>query len=198
MSYVENFEWMFELETLTDELEDQLMDELDGACTTESGVHRVVLVVGGSSAQEAGMSSLTALRASGARVVRAIEDLVTRGEIARRADVTAQSVGNWLRGDRQASVVPPVPYVTAGVELWLWSEVKQWLAGLGISVDAGVNYPARTDYLAINAAIYFSHKWSQISLPTRVMANVTNVMAPAQHLVAHPADNTAVHFGLAA
>ena len=93
----------------------------------------------------AASAAIERLRDLGAEPIRLIDDLVGRREIARRAGVTPQAVGLWIRGERHASSPFPPPFVDAGGGLWLWGEVVPALAARGVTVDGDVQYPSRLD-----------------------------------------------------
>lgn len=198
------YEWTFELADLSEDLEDALgAVDLDVFCAVEVGIPTVTVTTEGDSAVAAGRKAVRTLRGAGATVVRSLEDLVTRSEIARRADKTPQAVGNWLRGDRQTGVEPPRTYVQAGVDLWLWSEVRGWLSALGVEVDSSINFPGRLDHWRINADLVPDELsgrgtnaagWSFLAVGVDVTYNdIINAQ-----LRVPIADNTAHEFGLAA
>lgn len=78
------------------------------------------------------------------RIQRVYSDLVTRAQIAERAGVTRQAVGLWIRGERHTDPAFPEPHVLGGGGLWLWRDVDQWLAEVGLPHDE-VSYPTHLD-----------------------------------------------------
>lgn len=56
-------------------------------------------------------------------------DLVTQSEMAERAEVTRQSISNYVLEKRGGGAFPPPVFrVTTSSPLWRWTEVSRWLA----------------------------------------------------------------------
>lgn len=148
------YELRFEFAPMTDEVEDAVCERLDASFVTHSGVTTAAILTEGPSCLAAALSAVDQLNALGAPPLRLVDDLVTRGEIARRARVTPQAVGQWIRGERQATGSPfPRPYVVASTELWLWGEAREALRGRAIVLDVGVDFPDRRDIQVIGGAL---------------------------------------------
>jgi hypothetical protein len=147
------YELSFELPAITDEVEDLLADQLDGLVAGHSGVITVTVLRDGDTCLQAALSALEDLRGVGANPERMVDDLVSRREIARRAGVTPQAVGNWIRGDRQTYKPFPKPFVLSSSELWLWGEVVDALGTRGIDTDSGVSFPSRRDIQLVGGAM---------------------------------------------
>ncbi len=147
------FELQFELEPIPEDVEDAIAGAFDCLIASHSGVTTVTLSAQGPTCVAAALDAADALRRLGAHPVRLVDDVVSRGEIARRAGVTPQAVGQWIRGERHAGSPFPPPYVLAGGGLWLWGEVVAALAQRGVVVDAGVRYPSRLDSQLIGGAM---------------------------------------------
>jgi len=66
----------------------------------------------------------------GGAVLRVDEcDLVTKADIARRADVSRQRVGQYIAGQRgPGGFPPPECHLVDDKPLWSWCEVSHWLA----------------------------------------------------------------------
>lgn len=66
----------------------------------------------------------------GGEVLRVDEcDLVTKADIARRANVSRQRVGQYIAGQRgPGGFPPPECHLTDDKPLWSWCEVSHWLA----------------------------------------------------------------------
>src|SRR5699024_3951072 len=123
-----------EVSGLTDAREEALEDRFDVIVSSHGSTTKIAMLVPGRSAVDAAGSAVATLRRLGMCVIRLIDDLVTRREIADRVNVTTQAVGNWTRGDRNSAVPFPEPYVSAaGATLWLWGEVVDYLRTVGTS-----------------------------------------------------------------
>ncbi|GAA1875426.1 hypothetical protein GCM10009715_22690 [Paeniglutamicibacter psychrophenolicus] len=103
----------------------------------------------------AAMIAVAHLRKSGIKVQRAVEDLVSRQDIADRLSVSRQAVGNWIRGERRGSEGEefPSPYNLVGGGVWLWKDVNDWARGIA-ATDNEVEHLAAIDYMLINHWIY--------------------------------------------
>ena len=148
-----SYELTLELAPITDDLEDAIADAFECVIASHSDVTTVTLTAEGRTCVAAALAALEELRLLGADVRRLVDDLVGRREIARRAGVTPQAVGLWVRGERHADVAFPSPFVLAGGGLWLWGEVLPALASRGISLGDDIGYPSRHDAQVIGGAI---------------------------------------------
>lgn len=75
---------------------------------------------------QAAWGVIKSLRAAPFTTVRLSIDLVTASDIARRSDVSRESVRLWASGERRAGF--PLPFATAGGQkLWSWGDVYPWL-----------------------------------------------------------------------
>lgn len=180
---------------MDDALEDRLMDELDAFPVRVSGVWSVTLNQAGPSGLLAARTAFGMLRQLGANPVRMVEDLVGRAEIAHRCGTTPQAVGLWMRGERRASAPAPAPLFTAGVDLWLWSEVVDWLRQIGRPVDSDLAFPTRTDHQIMNGIIASSARWKILPV---VASRPAFSFQSAAALRIVPAPLSATQFGLAA
>jgi hypothetical protein len=139
------FELRLEISPIPEDVEDAIVDSFDGLIATHSGATTLTLSAGGDTCVGAVESAIEKLRDLGVIPIRLIDDLVGRREIARRAGVTPQAVGLWIRGERHATSLFPPPFVDAAGGLWLWGEVVTALADRGVLVDGDVQYPSRLD-----------------------------------------------------
>lgn len=107
------------------------------------------------SAVSAAKSAIAHLRKSGIKVLRTVEDLVNRQDIADRLSVSRQAVGNWIRGERRSSEGEsfPAPHNAVGGGVWLWKEVNDWARGI-IETDDDVEHLEAKDYVLINDWLY--------------------------------------------
>lgn len=55
------------------------------------------------------------------------ENLVTESEIAKRLEISRQTVSLWIKGERRKSFPYPVMRLAEKSPLWNWSEVSNWL-----------------------------------------------------------------------
>lgn len=147
------FELLFEIHPVTEEVLDGVVEEIDSGHSTHGNTHLLTVWMDGNSALAAAREAVAVLSRLGVVVIRMYEDLVTRQDIADRAQATRQAVGQWIRGERRLSTERPFPdpYHVVGGGVWLWSEVNAWLAQFGDSDD--VMHPSRCDYPLVNAAI---------------------------------------------
>lgn len=147
------YELSFEVSAIADEAEDALAEEFSVTVGGHSGVTVVTMLAEGETCFQAALTALAAMRAAGCEPLRLVDDLVGRGEIARRTGVTPQAVGQWVRGERHGGTEFPKPYVLGAHELWLWGEVVLALRARGHDVDADVQFPQRRDIQLIGGAI---------------------------------------------
>ena len=139
------YELRLEISPITEAVEDAITESFDCLIASHAGVTSVTLSAVGDTCEAATLSAIQKLRDLGAVPIRLIDDLVGRREIARRAGVTPQAVGLWIRGERHAAAHFPPPFVDAGGGLWLWGEVVLALADRGVLIDEDVQYPTRRD-----------------------------------------------------
>lgn len=147
------FELCFEVEAMPEKVEDAIAARFDCLIASHSGVTTVTLTADGESCLRAAYEAMEELGAIGVKPIRLVDDLVDRAEIARRARVTRQAVGLWVRGERHVETPFPAPYVLAGGGLWLWGEVLEGLRQRDVLVDDPLHYPTRTDSQLINGII---------------------------------------------
>jgi len=164
MSRGRYFELAFEVADPSESALEQVEDAYDCVLSTHGRSALLTLLVPGESALAAARDAIAALSPAGITIERLVDDLVTRADIAARAEVTTQAVGLWVRGERNREVPFPEPYVYAGsVTLWLWGEVVDFLRTVGLSIDAGVHYPSRQETLRI-AGLIVQHRDSPSSV----------------------------------
>jgi hypothetical protein len=106
-----------------------LLNSFDGVVSSHGGLTLAALSCPGRSALDAAVRAVTELETHGVQVLRLHEDLVTRAEIARRAGVTPQNVGQWIRGERHGGFSAPHNVAAGGV--YLWHDVNAWLETIG-------------------------------------------------------------------
>lgn len=147
------FEFCFEIEPVSETVEDAIADRFDCLISSHSSVTTVTITANGESCVRAAREAIDDLSALGVTTLRLMDDLVDRGEIARRAGVTRQAVGLWVRGERHTGTPFPAPYVLAAGGLWLWGEVLEALRRRGVTVDDPMVYPTRADSSLINGSL---------------------------------------------
>lgn len=147
------FELLFEIHPVTDDTLDMVVEEIEVGHATHGNTHLLTVWMDGTSALAAARAAVAKLSRLGIIVVRLYEDLVTRQDIADRANTSRQAVGQWIRGERRAGSERsfPDPYNAVGGGIWLWADVNAWLSQFGESDD--VAYASRCDFPLINAAI---------------------------------------------
>lgn len=159
----QQFEWVFVVPDIS-EADDSRIDTLNQRCDavveSHGGLSLVSTLTQGQSALDAATVALQMLEDSGLRAVRTYPDLVTRADIAVRAQKTRQAVDNWVRGDRQQDFPNPVHMVGGG--LWLWRDVDEWLQRERIKDlpdNGGVQYPSLMEHALIDSRLATRGLW---------------------------------------
>lgn len=150
------FELKFEVGPVSGTAEDRLAAETCAIFATHFGVSTVSMIIEASGCAAAAQTAISTLNKEGVVVVRLIDDLVGRSEVAARAKVTRQAVAHWLSGKRQGKASFPAPFVLAEGGLWLWGEILPVLQTLGYCKDDDLSYPTARDSQKINALVYAS------------------------------------------
>ncbi|NHA68224.1 hypothetical protein [Phycicoccus flavus] len=143
------FEFMFVIDPIGDDVERSLTEELEAFVGGHGRTTILTLSATGPDPVATAQSSIADLRQRGVRVRRVYEDLVSRAQIAERAQVTRQAVGLWVRAERQTERSFPEPYVLAGGGLWRWDEVNSWLRDANLPHD-DVKYLNASETALIN------------------------------------------------
>lgn len=145
---------LYELSFATPELQgpddprfDELLEQVDAVFATHSGLTSTTVVMEGSSAVSAAQRAVELMTQCAIVTHRVVPDLVDRAEIAERAGVSRQAVGNWVRGERRAERSFPAPY--AG-EVWMWGDVVPWLRSHGYFEDPAA-YPTTREHVLIES-----------------------------------------------
>lgn len=147
-----SYELSFEVPSLSEVAKDLITDQFDSVIAVHGGVTTITLTADGEDCVSAAIEAVNALRSMGAKPIRLVDDVVSRGEIARRIGVTPQSVGQWIRGERHAESLFPCPYILANGGLWLWGEVVAALAARGEAIEE-LGYPSRRDIQVIGGVL---------------------------------------------
>jgi len=147
-----DFEVIYVVDPLSDELEDAICETQDATIAYHSRLCLVTLTTFGNDGVHAGVNGVATLASYGVRVLRSYPDLVTRSDIAERADVSTQAVGMWIRGERQIDSEFPQPAHLVGSGAWLWVDVNAWLTSTG-KAGGDMRFPSLADHAAIDVAI---------------------------------------------
>lgn len=179
---MDTFELIFvtsELGDASDPRTEYLLDAFDGVVSMHSGLTLAALSCPGRSAFDAAVRAAGDLDNRGVHVLRLHEDLVTRAEIARRAGVTPQNVGQWIRGERQSGF--PAPHNAAAGGLWLWHDVNSWLGTIGRG--DGMRHPAAHECARINGYLVTTRPLSGRGGANGRLAVTTSEAPRAPHTV---------------
>lgn len=124
-----NYEWRLVVEPLSEKVEDRILTELDAGIDVHASLTIVNVQAPGESAVSAGRTAVEQLRSLGARVVRAMPDVVHAAAIARRAGVSKTSVTGWVNDSPTTPTKQfPAPFiVTEQGPMWMWGDVNEWL-----------------------------------------------------------------------
>lgn len=137
---------------------------LDAVVGTHSGLTLVTVTAEGNDAVSAGLSAAALLTACGLVPTRTQPDLVSRQDIADRAQVTRQAVGNWARGERHSSDRFPTPVHLVGGGLWLWGDVVAWLRRNNHETDE-IEFPTLEDHTRLD--MHLLRESSEVAPPGR-------------------------------
>jgi hypothetical protein len=156
-----NYEWTLVVTRASGEpLDDGIIEHLGERFDCVVGMNHggedfITVTCPGQDSLGAARDIVTSLRWLRVFATRSVLDLVDRRDIARRAAVSRQAVGNWVRGDRLRQTVPfPEPFNDVGGGVWLWGDVQQWLVQTGHPVDdEDMSYPTREDHDRLNASL---------------------------------------------
>ncbi|MFC8528401.1 hypothetical protein [Nocardia sp. NPDC057227] len=154
MSTIE-FELIFEVPEVSgpgDPRIEQVEEHLDIVVQSHSGLTLATVTADGAEVLAAALNAAHILAVCGLRPVRSHPDLVTRQDIAERAEVTRQAVGNWVRGERLRTDPFPVPANLVGGGVWLWGDVVAWLRRQGHETD-DLEFPSLSDHTRIDSAL---------------------------------------------
>ncbi|QBJ98413.1 hypothetical protein ERC79_22620 [Rhodococcus sp. ABRD24] len=153
-----HFEFAFIVPLLTVSRETVVEDEFGARVVDRGGLDLLTVASEGMRCATTGMSLVDQLVARGVRPVRTHPDLVTRQDIADRAGVTRQAVGQWVRGVRQRGTPFPAPFNTVSGGIWLWGDVYAWLRRHDYGADTGLQYPTLDDHVRIDRHIVMNHR----------------------------------------
>lgn len=116
----------------TPELEDSLYEAGcdDALINFRNGAVYLDFERDASSLEKAVLSAIKDVESSsvGAQVANvAPEDLVTETEVAKRLDMTRQTISLWIKGERRKSFPKPIMKLADKSPLWKWREIVEWL-----------------------------------------------------------------------
>ncbi|MDZ7929041.1 MAG: hypothetical protein U5N21_02785 [Rhodococcus sp. (in: high G+C Gram-positive bacteria)] len=137
-----------------DDAIDNAMERLPGAVFASQGAGLMIVttLVRGDDALRAALHAVKELENSGVRVRRSYPDLVSRQDIADRAKVTRQAVGNWVRGERLGQSPFPTPVTLVSGGAWLWHDVVVWLGPSDIELPE-ICYPTLEEHARLDALL---------------------------------------------
>ncbi|WP_137725862.1 hypothetical protein [Prescottella subtropica] len=157
-SLYHRYEFTFIVPLLTTSREAVVTEDFDARLHDHAGIQLLTVVTEGMRCATAGMSLVDQLVAGGVRPTRTHPDLVTRQDIADRAGVTRQAVGQWVRGVRQRGTPFPAPFNTVSGGIWLWGDVYAWLRSRDYGRDTGLLYPTLDEHVRIDRHIVMNHR----------------------------------------
>jgi hypothetical protein len=156
MGTVSNYEIAFVTEPITDPADERLEHASSLipilAVAYHGDLTLITTLVNAANAVEAGVAAARAIDASGIRVQRTYQDLVSRQDVADRLNVTRQAVGNWVRGDRHDETPFPAPASLVAGGAWLWGDVAAWARSQGYDLG-DADYPTLKDHARLDLLI---------------------------------------------
>ena len=115
----------------SDELINELMEDLDASVTLQASLTTVDMLVEGVTGLSAAKTGFQELEDRGVEVLRLMPDLVNMATVAARVGVSRQAASAWLKTD---SPRLPEPYALAGSgPVWDWADMSEWLSRAGKS-----------------------------------------------------------------
>lgn len=123
----------FDVAPVDDATEDRLLEDGRFSVSTRAGKWTIEAEVSGQSPVEAAKSVALDLLAYGVTVNEALPELVTMADIARRAEVSKQSVSNWANRLVNGDHFPRPWNSTDTTLIWDWCYVNEWLRSRGHS-----------------------------------------------------------------
>jgi hypothetical protein len=121
-----NYALVFDVAPFAEDTESLLLDFGLGV-TVQGGLWAAETVDAGSNGVEAAKTAFRQLRQLGVTVNRLRLELVNMAAIARRANVSRTTVGNWVRETTPKAGIPAPFTITEAGPLWSWSDVNEWL-----------------------------------------------------------------------
>lgn len=154
----------FEVASFTDEQLDDIEQTFDVIASEGHGPTEMTAILEADSPLAAAQVARRVIGGAGIMIRRYLPDLVTRKDIAERAGITTQAVGNYVRGERGSHF--PVPYFDVASGAWLWGEVLPWLREQGVAVDDPCSYLDRRDSETVMQRIWSDSKvdggWEEV------------------------------------
>lgn len=154
----------FEVDSFTDEQLDTIEQAFDVVASEGHGPTEITAILEADTPLAAAQIARRVIGGTGITIRRYLPDLVTRKDIAARAKVTTQAVGNYVRGERGTDF--PAPYYDVASGVWLWGEVLPWLRGQGVHVEDPCSFLDRRDSETVMHRIWSDTKvdggWEEI------------------------------------
>lgn len=149
------FELIFAIPEVADPTDKRISvveEHLDIVVESHSGLTLATVTAEGHDAAAAALGAAAILSICGLAPTRSYPDLVTRQDIADRAQVSRQAVGNWVRGERITADPFPSPVNLVGGGVWLWGEIVAWLRRHNHSTD-DISFPSLNDHVRIDTLL---------------------------------------------
>jgi hypothetical protein len=141
-----------EVSSPADERIGKIADSFDIVVESHGDLTLATVIVEGLDATTAGLAAAQTLHLNGLTPIRTYLDLVSRQDIADRADVSRQAVGNWVRHDRHETDPFPAPHSLVSGGVWLWADVAKWLSRRGIYTER-VDHPTLADHTRLDLCL---------------------------------------------
>lgn len=127
-----------------------IIENWEGIVDRHGGDTVATLTIEGSTVVEAAVRAVAAMFEAGIDVERTYPDLVDRQDIADRAEVSRQAVGNWVRGERSGALPFPAAINHVGGGIWLWHDVNEWLRARKLTHIDDVEFPTLAEHTRID------------------------------------------------
>lgn len=155
------YEYSFLVALLSPPRERSLAATLEFRTELRNGLFILTTTAPAMSASTAGRDLADLLAEVGVKVTRTHPDFVARQDIADRAGVTRQAVGQWVRGGRQRRTPFPDPINAVANGIWLWGDVHAWLRHHDYGSETGRHYPTLEDHVRVDRYIEMNHRDSK-------------------------------------
>lgn len=134
------YELSFDVVGISDVQEERIQRRFDIIVLERYGRRRVTMLVPGVDVAVAFDAARAELDSAGVQEYDFAPDYATRAEVARRAGLSTQAVGQYVRGERGDGEFP-MPALHVPAEVWVWGDVVPWLQRQGVALEPGVVHP---------------------------------------------------------
>lgn len=153
---------------MTGKQERRLASVLGFRTEQRNGLFLLTATATAMSASSAGRDLADLLAEHSVTITRTHPDFVARQDIADRAGVTRQAVGQWIRGDRQRRTPFPDPINAVANGIWLWGDIYCWLREHHYGTETVQHYPTLEDHVRVDRYIEMNHRdTKRTAAPTR-------------------------------